>query len=320
LLKRTIQRALSTPVGWWASRPLRARGAIVLSYHRVCPPVEPFPSFDIALFREQMRWLARQCRPISPDELEENVRRPDRRRPPVLLTFDDGYRDYHDHIHPVLAELGIPAVVFLTTGFIDDPGRLFWWDKVHLAAHRTSRKVVKLPWDAQAFTLEDAASRRFLMRAVKNHLRRIAEPRRGGLLASLLEELGSPDLEAPRQMLTWDEVRALQGLTTWGGHTHTHPILALLGEDELEDEIRLCGERIEAETGTRPRYFAYPNGRCEDFTAATRAALSRHGFEVAFATEEGVNGPGTDFLAVKRIPGGGTVPEFAWTVSGISAA
>jgi peptidoglycan/xylan/chitin deacetylase (PgdA/CDA1 family) len=320
LLKRTIKRALATPAGWWASRPLRTRGAIVLSYHRVCPPVEPFPSFDIETFREQMRWLSRRCRPIAPDELKESTGWSDRRRPPVLLTFDDGYRDYHDHIHPVLAELGIPAVVFLTTAFMDDPTRLFWWDKVHLAFHRTSRREVTLPWDGQPFALKDAAGRRVLMRAVKNHLRRIAEPRRGDLLAALLRELGNPDLEVPRQMLSWDEIRALRGLTTWGGHTHTHPILSLLSEAALDEEIRLCRERIEAETGARPRYFAYPNGQAEDFSDATQAALARYGFEVAFATEEGVNDPETDWMAVKRIPGGGSVPELAWVVSGISAA
>jgi peptidoglycan/xylan/chitin deacetylase (PgdA/CDA1 family) len=319
VLKATIKRALASSAGWRASRPLRTRGVVVLSYHRVCPPVEPFPSFDIALFREQMRWLKERCRPIAPDELWERTRRPDRARPPVLLTFDDGYRDYHDHIHPVLAELSIPAVVFLTTAFMDDPKRLFWWDVVHLAAHRTSRAEVRLPWDGRTFALGDATGRRALMRVVKDHLRRIPEPRRGELLRSLVHELGDPDLGVPRQMLSWDEVRALRGLTTWGGHTHTHPIMSLLDERELEEEVRQCRERIADETGIRPRYFAYPNGQAEDFSAKTEAALKRNGFEVAFATEEGVNGPDTDWMAVKRFPGGGSVPELAWVVSGINA-
>jgi peptidoglycan/xylan/chitin deacetylase (PgdA/CDA1 family) len=320
VLKTLVKEALASPAGWRLSRPLRTRGVVVLSYHRVCPPAEPFPCFDIARFRAQAAWLKARCQPISPDELEERALRPRRGRPPVLLTFDDGYRDYHDHIHPVLAELGIPAVVFLSTAFMDDPKRLFWWDVVHLAAHRSERREARLPWDGRVFALGDARGRRALMRAVKDHLRRVPDPARSELLAALLAELGDPDLDVPRQMLSWDEVRAASPLTTWGGHTHTHPIMSLLDAEALEDEVRRCRDRIEAETGKRPRYFAYPNGQAEDFTPATRESLTRNGFAVAFATEEGVNGPDTDWMAVRRFPGGGSVAELAWVVSGIGAA
>jgi peptidoglycan/xylan/chitin deacetylase (PgdA/CDA1 family) len=208
---------------------------------------------------------------------------------------------------------------------MDDPQRLFWWDKIHLAVHRTSRRRVRLPWpDHREVDLADVSGRRTLTKAAEDHLRRVPEPGRGERLEALLHELGDPDMTVPRQMLSWDEVRQASGLTTWGGHTHTHPIMSLLDAAQLEGEVRLCRERIESETGVRPRYFAYPNGKSEDFTPEVSAALARHGFEIAFATEQGLAGPGTDWLAVKRLAGSGNasrnLAEFAWVVSGLGAA
>lgn len=40
----------------------------------------------------------------------------------VVLTFDDGYADFHLNAFPLLEELGFTATVFVTTGWLDDAG------------------------------------------------------------------------------------------------------------------------------------------------------------------------------------------------------
>jgi peptidoglycan/xylan/chitin deacetylase (PgdA/CDA1 family) len=44
---------------------------------------------------------------------------PDR---PVVITFDDGYADFHTEALPVLDRFGFPSTVFLTSGWVDDAG------------------------------------------------------------------------------------------------------------------------------------------------------------------------------------------------------
>jgi peptidoglycan/xylan/chitin deacetylase (PgdA/CDA1 family) len=115
--------------------------------------------------------------------------------------------------------------------------------------------------------------------------------------------------------MTWDEVRAAADFTCYGGHTHSHVIVSQLDSASLEQEIRTCRARILAETGTAPTTFAYPNGRAVDFNDAAKQLLRQHGFDTAFAAIEGLNDANTDWMEIRRIPGGESVADLAWRVS-----
>ena len=296
---------------------LRRPGVIVLMYHRILGRDRGLAGLPIEAFAMQMRWLRENCEPITLDALADRVAHPNRVRPAVLVTFDDGYRDYHDLAYPVLKDFAIPATVFLTTSFVDDGGTL-WTDDVQWAALSTTRSRVTLPWSAaSSVPLPDHAARDALGAEARAYLKTVPDEERRDLLPRLFAALGNPPARE-RQMLNWDEVRRTMDITSYGGHSHTHPILSRLSSEVADREIRLCRERIGAETGNAPTAFAYPNGRPADYTAETKALLRRNGFTVAFSTSEGIVGRDTDWMAVKRLPGDGLqAHEFAWFASGL---
>jgi peptidoglycan/xylan/chitin deacetylase (PgdA/CDA1 family) len=321
-LKQAVKSVLASPVGWRTVGPmLRQPGVIVLTYHRIVGDEPSLPGVSVAHFNDQMRWLRDNCDPIGPDALRERVRAPRRGRPAVLVTFDDGYRSYHDLAYPALKQYGIPAIVFLVTGLIDEPGML-WTDRVQWAALTTARPSVTIPWleGGTPFELADAGARKALGKTARAQLKAIPDALRVERVEELVAMLGgSPPRE--RQMATWDEVRRTMDLTTYGGHTNSHCILSQVDRAAAAREIGTCRDRIAAETGKTPTYFAYPNGTPTDFTQETREVLQAHGFEIAFATSEGIAGADSDWMAVKRLPGiDADVPSFVWMASGLASS
>ena len=288
-------------------------------YHRVASGPSLLGGLDLALFRRQLEWLARHCRMIGPDDLPRAVQSGRSARPPVLLTFDDGYRCVHDLVYPVLREYGIPAVVFLATGAIDS-GRPLWTDFVDLAFRETSHREARLPWSPDTPVALATPGQRSLEAArAKARLKASPDTRRQHDVAQLARNLGVQDTleELPRQMLSWDEARAIGDLCLFAGHTHTHPIMSRVEFPRLTWEIRTCRDRIREELGYAPRWFAYPNGTAADFDARCRSLLQENGFRVACSTIEGFNGPDTDWMALKRLPTtAATVGDFVWLISG----
>lgn len=78
-------------------------------------------------FAEQLAYLAEHgFAPLTFGDLVRRTfdpaRRPGLPARPVVLTFDDGYADFHERALPLLDRFGFPATLFVTTGWLRDAG------------------------------------------------------------------------------------------------------------------------------------------------------------------------------------------------------
>lgn len=100
----------------------------ILMYHEVSPKALPdFRKYVVTpdAFARQMRWLhTAGYVPVDLDALLDyragKVRLKGR---PVVITFDDGYRDCIDYAVPVLKQYGFTAVFYLVAGLMGQPSR-----------------------------------------------------------------------------------------------------------------------------------------------------------------------------------------------------
>jgi peptidoglycan/xylan/chitin deacetylase (PgdA/CDA1 family) len=122
--------------GWtWQSPRARTLRVPIVMYHRV--GAEPSGSamtdaltVPTAEFAAQMEWLRRAgYRAIGPQRLLDALQRgaPLPRRP-IVITFDDGYRDVLWNAAPILHRLHMPATAYVITARISgaDPSFLTW--------------------------------------------------------------------------------------------------------------------------------------------------------------------------------------------------
>jgi peptidoglycan/xylan/chitin deacetylase (PgdA/CDA1 family) len=124
---------------------------------------------------------------------------------------------------------------------------------------------------------------------------------RNRILSGLLERFGKSERpDSSHTGASWSQIRSSFPVMQAGAHTRNHEILANLGPDEARDEITGSKRIIEEKTGRPVRYFAYPNGRREDFRTETERIVSESGFGAAMTTIEGFNCKGDDLYELKR--------------------
>jgi peptidoglycan/xylan/chitin deacetylase (PgdA/CDA1 family) len=138
--------------------------------------------------------------------------------------------------------------------------------------------------------------------------------RRHGYPAVLFVPIGYLDDEAPlpheerlaqrgllNRTLRWDELREVeQGGVRVESHGISHRPLAALEVDEAAREIVLSKLRLEERLGRPVRAFAYVKGSEAHYKPVHLSLLRQAGYEVAFTSVSGANGPGVDPLRLHR--------------------
>lgn len=248
----------------------------ILMYHRFTSDTSAGTAMA-DVFEEQVRHLAEHFNVMTLGELLASFHAGERPPPhTIVITVDDGHRDFFEFAWPILKRHNVPATLFVATGFIDRELWL-WPDQVTWLLGQCGSLAERVQIGGESVELGDnpwqAIVDRILAMSDDNRLRAPSE---------LAEKLGcalpseAPEGYAP---VTWDELRVLEANgVEIGGHTHTHPNLARVPENRLPEEIHRCRERLDSELGMRPRPFCYPNGQPSDVTQAVRAAVKDAGF------------------------------------------
>jgi len=277
------------------------RELLVLTYHRVgrrhelWPDASSLAECTTAGFEAQMTWLREHATPVDIAavlQILDGERRPPNR--PVLITFDDGYREDMARVRPCCERLGIRPLVFLPTAFIGT-ARRFWWDRVAICIKTAVCRELRVRLEGEgevALPLATVAGREQAVERLTAHVKRLSPVAREELLAGLERELGvgSTALAERPGVLAWEEARELQTCFDFGAHTVTHPVLSSLGTEELRRELAESKAEVARHLGGC-HTFAIPFGGGSDYAAETVRVAAEEGYRAVFSLEDSLRAP-----------------------------
>lgn len=267
------QRSLASLAG-------NGRG-LVLNLHAVTPRPSRFsPALSPDVLDELLHWLGSRSRIIALAELDHLDLDGD--APFVVLSFDDGYRDFLDYAVPVLARHGIVANQNVVPACVESG---YPPDNVHLldvVERLPLSRLRALPGPGADVGLACADPVRYAV-AFSNWVKSRPSEQAEQLWAQLAAAL--PELEGPplRPMLTIDQVRQLVAVHEIGAHSYDHRSMGVESDEAFRADLDRCDEWFRRELGRPASVYAFPNGSYRD--SQIRIALGR-GVEHVLLVEE----------------------------------
>jgi peptidoglycan/xylan/chitin deacetylase (PgdA/CDA1 family) len=249
------------PVSLW--EPLARARMLVPYYHLVSDVEVPhvrhlYPVKGTRQFERDLDFLLQQYEPLGMDDLLARIRTgtPVPRKT-FLLTFDDGFREMHDTVAPILLKKGVPATFFISSAFLDNKALCHDHKKSLLierlrrgVSHRERRQIDELLMQGGA-GCPDAAD---AVRATAYGRRAVLDA-----LAAVLRVDFREYLVQREPYLTSAKVRSLidRGFCI-GGHGIDHPPFPhiAVGEQvrQTVESVRFLKERFHLDYGV----FAFP--------------------------------------------------------------
>ncbi len=272
------------------------RRVLSLFWHNVHPDSSPDPdgaSPTASHFRSQLAYILNRFQPISLDDFlavqnRRGVLKPGR-RPPVLLAFDDGFRNVLEVGLPILQEFDAPAVLFTLGQVVKTPNFVPWYVERKYLLEITPRQRVRFL--NRDYDRSDAVGEAALRRAVYEEVLACqSNDDRQRLMDEFASSLGrtrphSSDLPMEDRFVTREDLARLDesaGLTI-ASHAMTHWPLSTLSAEEQVCELRASHEILKDATRCYRPVVSYPNG---SFDQSTLEA-ARQFYEMGFAVIDG---------------------------------
>lgn len=180
------------------------------------------------------------------------------KQPSIHLTFDDGFRECHDIIAPILKQKGIPATFFICTDFLDNAD-MFFRNKISVLLDITNGHLSENQETAvkQVFKNHEIPYTGF--HETMNKL----TFKHGNIIDEVGLSIGidfKDYLKREQPYLTSDQVQSLiaDGFTI-GSHSKNHPLFSSLTLAEQAEQVRESLELLQSRFNCDCRAFAFPH-------------------------------------------------------------
>ena len=264
LLKRAYYGVLSASNH--DERQLRRHGradrVLVLNLHSVDPSPKPFwPALHPRLFAGLLEWLRGRCTVTLPSTLAE-VARTDAIRPLVVLSFDDGYRDFVEHAMPILDRFGLKANQNVIGQSVESgrPPQIVQFSDFLNAAPTSLLRELPVPRFNGRHVSDDPLDKERFGASIMNHLKQMPPAAREPVWEELQGPMSKVEIERPTRMMSSEDVAAAAAAGhEIGSHSYSHESMEFVDDDDFVEDFERS-RRVLAEVNCDATVYAFPNG------------------------------------------------------------
>lgn len=252
----------------------------ILNLHRVSPPDgSAYEPLAPQLFEDLVRYCVRNYDVVTFAELAGPQ---SCGKPPLVLSFDDSYRDFLEFACPILARCGVRANMNVIPGCVEKgrpPLNVIAQDFIGQAPQSLLSELFVPGLSLKG--LEESRGR--LARAVSAFIknRPIAEQvTLGGALWPQFERL---DNFSPTALMSKAEIAGIARVHELGAHSFDHATLQYETDDYAAADARRCADWFRSELCVETTIYAFPNG---SFRESQVPGIRAAGFTTLLAVGE----------------------------------
>lgn len=220
----------------------------------------------------------------------------------IVLTFDDGFKCHYRDVLPILEEMGLWGIFYVSTG-VYETKKILDVHRIHILLGQGNsagileelKSIIKpeqlIDRERKDFTLKTYQIQKNdedtnLIKRILNYY--ISYNYREGILDHLCQKFINPKFLSvedfyisSEELLTMDS----KGMII-GSHTVSHPVMSKLKKSEQEYEIRNSFQKLNYfGLSSSLKTFCYPYGGFHSFTPETESLLEKEGCLFSFNVE-----------------------------------
>ena len=272
----------------------------ILTYHGISPlGVDPIE------FEKQLKYISSHFECYWVSEIPKLLTNKKSKKPSLIITFDDGFKNHFIKAMPLLEKYNIKATFYIPIDLAENQS--FLWNH-EIRCLLMMIEEGDLP--KEIGIIKDKQKKYFEIGRYIESLKKLNINERSSIQNDLRKKLKNANFSDwmmnEYQLMTVEDVRKVSDLIEIGSHTLTHPILTTISDELLVKEIQESRYKLEKITGKQILSFCYPNGIYSDKVLN----VVEKNYPVAVSTREGFVYSSDNLMTLKRIPAGKNMEDF----------
>ena len=262
--------------------------ATIVCFHNISDePNRAYPPLKIKEFEKLIYYIYKNYRVIKLSQINQTQ---ESSKPKIVLTFDDGYKDFIENALPILKRYELPAIQSIVVDSVET-GLPTWTQRLNAFINYLYENEKTFTVKHEDFTLKynPKGSFKHFNQALFKYLLKLDKIEREKILVLFENEF--TDYKKPSvYMMNWDDLKyCLMNNIQIASHTLSHDSLITIDDnDALSREIFDSKKIIEEKLNIKVNTFTFPNGL---YNNQTIDLCKKSGYKYLFTTKEKILNP-----------------------------